>query len=404
MGMARFEAFRGTTYRPNKVRPDDVIAPPYDVVNAAERARLAALSPYNAIHVELPEPAGDLDRYANAAAVFARWHAESAVAVATDPTLYVYRMTFPDEDGSLRSTTGVLGALGLDPTHSGEVLPHEETTTKDKSDRLSLLRAARTNFSPIWGLSTAAGLAEACSAAAGALDEAGTPVWRATDEDGVVHETWAVSEAEHLAAIADSVASEPVLIADGHHRYETACAYLEEQPESRDATAILAFVVELVTEQLSVRAIHRLLAGVDPVSLPALLTAHFGLEPGPADAAELQAAMVDKGALGLITTTSNWYLTPSEALEEAADDDLDSSRLAYALGDLGIEDVRYQHGVSNVVAAVESGEAAAAVLLRPVSVDQIARTAGGGRRMPPKSTFFHPKPRTGMVFRELDPA
>ncbi|HEV8065362.1 MAG TPA: DUF1015 domain-containing protein [Acidimicrobiales bacterium] len=404
MGMARFEAFRGTSYVPGKVDPDDVIAPPYDVVNAAERSHLAARSPYNAIHVELPEPAGSLDRYASAAALFTQWHSDSAVAVATVPTLYVYRMTFTDESGSARSTTGVLGALGLDPTHSGEVLPHEETTSKDKSDRLSLLRAARTNFSPIWGLSTAAGLAEACSEAAAAIEEAGGSSWRATDEDGVVHETWAVTDAGHLSAIAEAVASGPVLIADGHHRYETACAYLEEQPGSVGATAVLAFVVELVEEQLSVRAIHRLLSGVEPVALPAQLTAHFAVEPAPSDAFELQASLVDKGALGLLTANGNWYLTPSEELVEAAGADLDSSRLAYALDDLGIEDVRFQHGVADVLAAVESGEAAAAVLLRPVSVERIAETARGGRRMPPKSTFFHPKPRTGMAFRELDEA
>ncbi|MGH9171719.1 MAG: DUF1015 family protein [Acidimicrobiales bacterium] len=401
--MARFEAFRGTSYVPGNAVADDVIAPPYDVVDAAQRARLASLSPYNAIHVELPEPAAGLDRYESAAALFERWHAESAVAVAREPAFYVYRMTFRDEAGSLRSTTGVLGALYLDPTQSGQVLPHEETTPKDKSDRLSLLRASRTNFSPIWGLSTASGLAGICSEAV-ATTVGGGDVWRATDEDGVVHETWCITDSAAVAAITGRVASEPVLLADGHHRYETACAYLAERPESTGTAAVLALVVELVEDQLSVRAIHRLLSGVDPVALPAQLTAYFTVEPGPEDPAQLQASMSSAGALGLVTREATWLLTPTEELLAAAGDDLDSSRLAYALHALGVDDVRYQHGLANVVEAVRSGEAAAAVLLRPVSVAQIANTAHGGRRMPPKSTFFHPKPRTGMVFRELDPA
>jgi uncharacterized protein (DUF1015 family) len=400
--MARFEAFRGTSYVPGAVAPDDAIAPPYDVVNEAQRARLAARSPYNAIHVELPEAAGTLDRYENAARVFASWHDAGVVAVADEPTFYVYRMTYPDEEGASRQTTGVLGALHLDPAHSGEVLPHEQTTSKDKSDRLSLLRAARTNFSPIWGLSLDDGLAEMCIKAAAKAEASGRSPWRAVDEDGVVHEVWSVADAESLSHISSSVGAQPVLIADGHHRYETACAYQDEQPESAGTGAVLAFIVQLVADQLSVRAIHRLVGGVDGTALPAQLAAYFRVKPGPAEASEIGPAMREADSLGLITRTGNWLLSPSDELVAAAEDDLDSSRLAYALEALGVTDVRYQHGIANLAEAVAGGEADAAVLLRPVSIEQIARTAHGGRRMPPKSTFFHPKPRTGMVFRELD--
>jgi len=399
--MARFEAFRGTTYDPSKVVADDVIAPPYDVVSPSDWVALAARSPYNAIEVELPlpHPEAELDAYENAAAIFHHWHREGVVVVAEAAGFYVYRMTFALEDGSSRSTTGVLGALGLDPEHRGDVLPHEHTTPKDKHDRLSLLRAARTNFSPIWGLAVGGGLSAACHAA---IDTADAP-WVATDCDGVVHERWTVTDGAALQAISSVVAAAPVLIADGHHRYDTACTLHADEPDAAGTDSILALVVELAADQLAVQGIHRLLSGVEAASLPLSFRRYFEVEPGPDDPLELRDTMESAGALGLMTVEGSWLLCPSQELMERADDDLDSSRLAYVLAELGLDDVHYQHGALLAREAVDSGDADAAVLLRPVSIDQIARTARGGRLMPPKSTFFHPKPRTGMVFRELDP-
>jgi uncharacterized protein (DUF1015 family) len=400
--MARLEAFRGTTYDPDRVNADDVIAPPYDVVGPPERATLAARSPYNAIHVELPvAPEGSReDKYHHAAAVFEGWHRDGIVTVAEEATIYVYRMGFGDEDGSTRTTTGVFGALGLDPGHTGEVLPHEQTISKDKHDRLSLLRAASTNFSPIWGLSIAEGFTDAVEAAL-ALAQPGP--WRALDGSGVLHEIWAVTDAGAIARLTAVAATAPVLIADGHHRYETACAYHEELPDQPGSDAVLAFVVELAEEELAVRAIHRLLLGVDPERLPNELGAWFELEPGPSDPIELRDAMTAKGTLGLLTRGGAWLLQPLPRLLDAAQDELDTTRLAVALADLGHVEVVYQPGAVEARRAVDQALAEAAVLVRPVSIAQIARTAHGGRRMAPKSTFFHPKPRTGMVFRELAP-
>jgi uncharacterized protein (DUF1015 family) len=400
--MARFEAFRGTIYHPDKVVADDVIAPPYDVVSPADWVALASRSPYNAIEVELPlaHPEAGLDPYENAAAIFDHWHREGVVVVDEGAGFYVYRMTFEVEDGSTRSTTGVLGALGLDPEQRGDVLPHEQTIPKDKRDRLSLLRAAGTNFSPIWGLAVGEGLSEACEAAIAA---AAAP-WTATDSDGVVHERWTVTDTAAVTAISATVGAAPVLIADGHHRYETACTFLGEEPGAKGADLILALVVELAEEQLAVEGIHRLLNGVDAAALPDLFDRRFEVEGGPDDPIELRDLMGSAGGLGLVTRQGSFLLRPRPELLEKAQDDLDSSRLAYALTELGITEVHYQHGALLAREAVLSDEADAAVLLRPVSIDQIARTARGGRRMPPKSTFFQPKPRTGMVFRELDPA
>jgi uncharacterized protein (DUF1015 family) len=389
--MARFEPFLGTTYDTARVRAEDVISPPYDVVGPIERASLAARSPYNAIHVELPVAEPGADPYAQAAQLFDSWHREKVVRVGAEAALFVYRMTFPTEGGTVRSTTGVLGALGIDP---GEVLPHEHTTPKDMHDRLSLLRAARTNFSPIWALSPAAGLGKAAEAAIG--DGA---LFAARDDDGVLHESWQVTRADEVERITDLVGSTPVLIADGHHRYETAAAFHEEQPSLVSSGSILAFVVELAEDQLSVQAIHRLLRGVDPRSLPSQLEPWFVVEStSTPDPASLNDLMGSTGTLGLMTKEGSWLLRP----RKETPDGIDSGLLAEALSSLGAYDVAYQHGLGLTKAAIDEGRAEAAVLLRPVSVDRIARTARGDERMAAKSTFFYPKVRTGMVFRELD--
>jgi len=390
--MARFEPFRGTTYDPDRVLAAEVIAPPYDVVGPVERAILAARSPYNAIHVELPVGDGGTDPYTHAARLFDSWHEEEVVRVGAEPGFYVYRMTFRTEDGTVRSTTGVLGALGIDPA---EVLPHEETTPKEKHDRLSLLRAARTNFSPIWGLSTAAGLAKALESTVGEAEP-----FAATDDDGVLHESWPVTDAGEVDRIGALVGGTPVLIADGHHRYETASTFHEEQPNLVASDSILAFVVELAEDQLAVQAIHRLLRGVNSEEFPSQLEPWFDLEPTPAtDPAELSKLMRNGGTLGLMTRAGSWLLRPKQ--QPAGE--VDSVLLAAALSGLGVQDVVYQHGLAVTKAALDDGRAEAAVFLRPVPVSRIARTARGDKRMAPKSTFFYPKPRTGMVFRELDP-
>lgn len=403
--MARLEPFRAIRYDPALMDPDDVVCPPYDVVGPAERDELAAKSPYNAIHVELPVPdeASGLDKYENASRIFEGWRSKGAVRRDEQASFYIYRMTFHDEHGQKRVTTGLLGALGLDPGGTGQVLPHEQTIPKDRNDRLSLLRSTGLNTSPIWVLSLARGLTDACREAARSSGEAS---WRATDPAGVVHELWATTDAGRLAEIVELGASAPVLIADGHHRYETACMYAEETRASNGGRPgphdlVLAFVVELTEEELSIRAIHRLVKGVASERLVELLTPFFRIERAPDDLIALPATAA-AGVIGLATRDGFRLLHPLETLEAAAADDLDSSRLAVALGAIGEHELTYEPGWHRAVTAVRDGQADAAFLLRPVPVAKIERVAYGGRRMPPKSTYFEPKPRTGMAFRSLE--
>ena len=395
--MARFEPFAAIRYDLEQSDLGRVIAPPYDVIDPAERAELAARDPHNAVRIDLPDEADGDARYEQACAALQGWLADGTLVVDERPSFTIYRMTSRGEDGVERRTTGVLGALELSPPGT-DILPHEHTTKKAKSDRLDLLRACRANLSAIWGLSLAKGLTDLLP-----VDQ--PPLADVVDDDGVRHTVWRVDDAGTCTAISAAVAEHPVVIADGHHRYETSLIYKAERAaadgDAGEAGATLAYLVELVEDELTVHAIHRLLSGLpEGTDLLGALDPWFEDSGPPPEDQPVTAAMSASGCLTLVLPDREVLLRPRpDALADARD--LDSSRLDVGLAALPPHDLRFQHGVDNVRAAVAAGEAQAGVLLRPVTVAQIEATAHGGERMPPKSTFFHPKPKTGLVFRSL---
>ena len=393
--MPRFTPFSGLRFSLSHVRAlDDVVCPPYDVISEVERVGLEGRSPYNIVRLELPH--GGDDRYANAATLLDAWRDGGILQRDAEAGFYGYRMSFRDPTGVRRQTLGVIGALGLEPPGQG-ILPHEETTPKAKTDRLELLRATRSNLSPIWGLSPTSGLSAL-------LDPPAHPAERALDDEGVTHELWPITSPAQVAEISEAVAANPVLVADGHHRYETALAFQSEAKDTLDGVDfVMALVVELADEQLTVQAIHRLLVGLpDGYDISGALDPWFEMVPsGPVDRSTL-ARMQEAGALAVLTREATWLAWPRPDVTEAATHDLDASRLDVALKGFPAHEVVYQHGWDHAAAAVASGSVSAAILLRPASVSQIAAISRGANRMPPKTTFFWPKPRTGMVIRELE--
>jgi uncharacterized protein (DUF1015 family) len=395
--VARFQPFPAVRYDRARVDLASVISPPYDVIDDAQRAELAARDPHNAVRIDLPAGEDGRDRYDVARELLAAWRADGTLVDDERPTFTVYRMAYRDDAGVPRHTTGVIGALELSPPGT-DILPHEHTTPKARSDRLDLLRATRANLSAIWGLSLAKGLTDL-------LPTDAEPSASVDDGEGTVHSVWVVDDPERCSAIAEAVAAQPVVIADGHHRYETSLAYRGEREaadgDAGEAASTLAYLVELVEDELTVRAIHRLVSGLPQgLDLVDALAPWFEpIGPPPPDA-PLTTAMDQAGALCVIGPAGAALLRPrSEALADARD--LDSARLDVALAELPPHELRFQHGVDNVRAAVEAGDAQFGVLLRPASVAQIEATAHGGERMPPKTTFFHPKLKTGLVFRDL---
>ena len=278
--MPRFEPFPALRYAQDDLQP--VIAPPYDVLSDADVDALEGRHAHNIVHVDVPRERDGDGRYDAAGTRLREWIAESVLVRDAEPSFTLYRMEFVDAAGRERSIVGVLGGLEVVDAGAGRVLPHERTTKKASTDRLDLTRATSANLSPVWGLSLAGGLTEL-------LTEPGEPMGSVTF-DGVTHTVERVTDEARVAAISAMVWSDDVLIADGHHRYGVAREYRDEIRSSSgsddtDAELTLVFVSELVADQLSVEAIHRVYRDIDRDGLVAALSAGFEMEPaGPVTA------------------------------------------------------------------------------------------------------------------------
>ena len=395
--MPRFEPFHALRFTDNG-NLGVYCAPPYDVLSDYDRQQLAAQSAHNIVHIDLPIADPPSDAYANASHLLQSWIENDVLQRDDEPSLTLYRTSFTDETGKSRNIVGVIGSLEVVDEGAGGVLPHEQTTPKAKTDRLDLTRATDANLSPVWGLSTKIGLSAL-------LSEPGEPVGSVVDAEGVIHSVERVVDKSRIEAICAAVSSSPVVIADGHHRYAISRTFRDEvraRTQSKDTGAelTLTYINELVEEQLSVAAIHRFYNGASADDLRRALTQFYTFEAATSVDDKTLQEMNKRGSLVFIDDRmSVSWMTPKVGVFDSIRE-LDSARLEYALA--GVDHtVGYQHGATEVQELVASGRATAAILIRPVSVDEIKRTANEGLLMPPKSTFFTPKLRTGLVMREL---
>lgn len=391
--MPRFEAFQAVHYS-GDLDVTDRTSPPYDVFGEDERARYAAQTPHNIVHVDYPVESDGPGRYDTAAQVLAAWIESGILVRDSTPSVTIYRMEFRDEAGRDRAVAGVIGGLEVVDEGAGGVLPHERTTPKAKTDRLDLTRATAHNLSPVWGLSLTTGLSRL-------LDEPGE-IFGVALSAGVRHTVERVADRARIEQITSAVSSHPVLIADGHHRYAISRTYRDEMRRtgSVHADLTMTFVQELVEEQLSVAAIHRLY-DIDVDELAAALRTRYRVVGDTAVGPDTIAAMDELRCICVVGPDGRGIFM--EEIDGIFDQirALDSARLEATLSEIP-HNVSYQHGVGNVLDALASGGASSAVLIRPVSLAEIRRTAETGELMPPKSTFFTPKLRTGMVMRPID--
>lgn len=405
--MPEFRPFSGIRYDLSEVGGgiDGLIAPPYDIIDEDQRVTLEESHPLNSVRLILPRDSrADGDRYQRAAGDLSTWRASGSLVTDATPRFYGYSMDFVDPHGVERRTVGVLGALGLPRPGDGSILPHERTLPKAKSDRLALLRATRANLDPIWGLSLTEGLT--------GLVDTSTPLAGCRDSEGVEHTLYAIDDPNRCASISEAVARTPLVLADGHHRFETALAYEEEvrteTGEPGGASAILALVVELAEEQLCIEPIHRLLqlpAAIDARSALGVEFRVFDAGPNTPEATgALVERMASEGGIGLADGAGLSLCVPRSA--RPGEDPVASTDAALVedvvLPLLPGAEVTFRHDARACVALVDKGSASAALLLRPVSVTSTRAAAEARLRMPQKTTFFWPKPRTGFVFRSLD--
>ncbi|NLJ53316.1 MAG: DUF1015 domain-containing protein [Intrasporangiaceae bacterium] len=397
--MPRFAPFRALRYSPDADLPA-VTAPPYDVLSDADVDRLESRSEHNIVRIDVPRDSADMteDRYARAGSTLRTWVEQGVLVEDEAESFTIYRMTFVDDRGRDRELALVFGAVEVVDEGAGGVLAHERTTPKASTDRLDLTRATHANLSPVWGLSLGSGLTDL-------LHEPGERLGSVT-VDGVVHAVERVTDPDRVAAIRSAVESAEVLIADGHHRYGVSRIFRDEVREQTgredtDAELTLIAVGELVPDQLSIEAIHRLYSGSTHDEVRSRLAECFDITEAPIPSRAMLADLEEKGRLALIGPSGDAeWLTPKKG---AFDDvrSLDGAWLEAALAGSDVS-VTYQHGVDEVLEAVVSGRAHSAVLIRPTSIEEIERTGHERLLMPPKSTFFTPKLRTGLVLRPMD--
>jgi uncharacterized protein (DUF1015 family) len=392
----RFEPFQALRYG-SSIKLNDVCSPPYDVLSDADRLALANKHENNIVHIDMPlAPSGNA--YEHAASVLTQWISNGVMVRDNVPSFTLYRMQFTDSTGKPRNVVGVIGALEVVDEGAGGVLPHERTTPKAKTDRLELTRATDANLSPVWGLSLANGLSNL-------LAEPGELVGSVIDDLGVIHSVERVEDGARIAAISSAISAHPVVIADGHHRYAISRTYRDETRErlnskSSGAELTMTYVNELIDEQLSVAAIHRLYQDISYKELAAALSPFFTITDADPVGPTTLSQMNERSSLCLVAKTGRTHWLTPIAEKFSGVRNLDSAYLEHALSNVQHE-VRYQHGVIEVQHELQTSDATAAILIRPVSVAEIQRTANEGLLMPPKSTFFTPKLRTGFVLREM---
>jgi len=416
--MPRVHPFRALHYDRDRVGGlQPVVAPPYDVIDAAQRAALVDRSPYNVVEIDLPQ--GD-DPYARAAEVFERWRADGILVRDDEPALWALEQDYTGPDGRRRTRHGFFARVAVEDYGPGRIRPHERTHPGPKEDRLRLTRATHANLSPIFSLYD-----DPLGAAWGALaPHLETAPWaEVADEDATTHRIWRVADPAAAEAVREALADGELLIADGHHRYETARVHHAEG----GAGHVLMCLVALQDPGLTVFPTHRLLTALDGPrreSLRATIERDFEVTPIPADELEPTGDGGGRGRvrMGYLDAHHRRPLRltlrdpaiaaaalpdkpePYRGLDTAV---LEALVLRGALG-MSEDDISHLNGLdyardtAQARERVETGAAHAAFFMRGTPVSQVREVAAAGESMPPKSTYFFPKVPTGMVFNLLE--
>jgi len=415
--MADVQPLRTLRYDPDVAGPlEDLIAPPYDVIDDEARADLAARNPNNVVELDLPSS------YEGAAQTLDEWRRNGVLVQEDEPAIWALRQDYTAPDGSTRSRSGFFARVRVEDYGAGRIRPHERTHPGPKEDRLRLTRATRANLSPIFSLFPDAGGAATETLAQAMADESFA---EATDGDGTRNTLWRVADPEQIAAFQAALADAELLIADGHHRYETARVYADEVGGEGEHRYALMFLVALDDPGLLVFPTHRLLTDLkDSARQETLrdevlrdftvekLDSATDLEP-PADG--------DGVAFGYMDAHFKQPYRLALKDQQIADDALAGMPAPYrrldtavleALvlrGALGMSEddishlrgLDYSKSLDDAIERVKSGAADAGFFMRATPVEQVREVAEAGESMPPKSTYFYPKVPTGLVFNPL---
>jgi uncharacterized protein (DUF1015 family) len=434
--MPEIQAFRGIRYDLGHVGSlSDVVAPPYDVINADLQEQLYQKHPCNVVRLILNriEPGDDDEvnnRYTRAKRLLKSWQSEGALFTEPDPAIYVYHQEFAYE-GTTYTRRGFMARLRLSRFGEGQVFPHEETLSGPKIDRLMLTTVCKANLSQVFGL-----YPDPAGRAQQILDAAIAPMTPlvATDHLGVVNRLWPVTDVSVAAALSSVLGPKPMFIADGHHRYETACNYRDHVQQvggltpDHPANFVLMMCVAMEDPGLIVLPTHRLFRGLPAMNsreLAARLGDCFTTRPagqGPEAARDVWDDIQtgsDQATLGLFTQADRQWtiarLTDAgrARMADAAKEHTDQWRalgvsilhrllVENLLGGVDLPKPRYVHLVEEVVEGLGTGEFSLAALVMPATVQDIRTISASGERMPAKSTYFYPKLLSGLVINPLE--
>jgi uncharacterized protein (DUF1015 family) len=420
--MADVQPLRALHYDPAKVGSlEAVVAPPYDVIDPEQRAALVARSPYNVVAIDLPEAdAAGGDPYAHAAELLERWQAEGAIVRDEEPAIWALVQDYVAPDGSAQTRRGLFARVRVEDYGAGRIRPHERTHPGPREDRLRLTRATKVNLSPIFSL-----YSDPDGTAWGAVQAATEqpPFGETTDDEGTTNRLWRVADADAIATVQAALEDAELLIADGHHRYETARVYADEVGGEGEHRYVLMCLVALEDPGLTVFPTHRLIRDTTPQTQEALGTAareyfdvtpieHAELRPPDADG-PLQMGYIDAHFKRAFRLTLKDQAIADRALDGEPEPfrRLDTAVLETLLlkGPLGLtdDDIDHMRGLGyarndeEALELVLSGAYDAAFFLRSTPVRQVREIAATGVNMPPKTTYFFPKIPTGLVFNPL---
>lgn len=422
--MANIKPFKGIRYNQSKVQLEKVVAPPYDVISPEQQNGFYEASSQNVIRLILGR---EEDRYASAAQHLKNWLDEDILLIEDKPSVYLLTQTFIDNEKKTITRKGFIGACELIELDKGVVLPHEKTLSKPKADRFNLMKATQANFSQIFGLYGDPGHR---------IDDVANNIMKqepiiSVDFEGVKNTLWKIERTEDIEFISGAMADKQILIADGHHRYETALAYRDLRKKDNPGHSgkesynyVMMFFANMYDPGLVIYPTHRVLHSLqnfDASTLLEELKKSYTIETmGSPSELRKKLAAVERYAFGYVAPGSYHlvYLKHPDAAQELLPADMPAEVKAldvallhtHIIGNILNISVEaqeqklyldYVKDFDETVNAVENKKVQAAFLMNPTPIDQVRSVAGAGYTMPQKSTYFFPKLVSGLVMNPL---
>lgn len=419
--MAEIKPFRGVRFTPDAGDLDDLLCPPYDIINEEQRRGYLKKNPRNIVKIELPvEEDGVSDRYEAAAGTLDGWMKENILSRDPEPALYIYDEEYATPDGVVKSVRGMICLVKIEEFEKGVIMPHEFTLSKPKADRLHLIQATHANVSTIYSLYNDDG---GCTGARLGRLTARKPDMQAV-EGGCTHRLWKVDDASEVAALCKDFSDRNLYIADGHHRYETSLKYRNMcreagAPEGSPCDYVMMMLVSMDEDQFTLFPTHRLIKNAENFDAQAFLKGieqnfHVEKRQGVNEIKSALAGYRNTGEKVTAWYVGNdvWYLLRYRSESGVMDHIMPDSSKALRNLDISIlhqlvidrvmhcnnEDcVNYTRIFDEAIAAVDEGRYQCCFILNPTRIQDIKDIVDASEKMPQKSTYFYPKPTTGLV-------